>query len=138
MTRVGAFIGAVVVAWAIGPAAAETLSVEGAWLQGVTVAPATANLSRTIELDGDVPTATHVTAHMPDGRALQRTNLGYWQPWDGDASKLVDNGFKPAGGSLTYKILKEDISARFFPITVTVAYRVGSQLKFGVFQVMPE
>lgn len=138
MKRVLACIGAVAVAWTAGPVAAETLSVQGARLQDVVTAPATANLTRTIDLAGDVPTETYVMAHMPDGRSLARTNLGYWQPWDGDVAKLIDNGFKPAGGSLTFKILKEDISGRFFPIAVTLAYRTGDKVKFGVFHVMPE
>ena len=137
MKRLLAAVGAVVVAWA-GAAAAESLTIAGAALESVAVAPASANISRTIALNGDVPTATYVTAHMPDGRALQRTNLGYWQPWDGKLDSLVDNGFRAAGGDLTFKILKEDISGRFFPITVTLAYRVGEQVKFGVFQIMPE
>lgn len=138
MKRVGACIGAVAVAWAAAAHAAESLTAQGARLANIRVAPAAANVSRTIALGGDAPTATYVTAHMPDGRALQRTNLGYWQPWDGDPDSLVDNGFSPVGGNLTFKILKEDISARFFPITITLAYRVGDQVKFGVFQIMPE
>ena len=137
MKRLAAGVGAVVVAWASG-AAAESLTVSGASLESVAVAPATANVARTVALNGDAPTATYVTAHMPDGRALQRTNLGYWQPWDGKLDSLVDNGFRAAGGNLTFKILKEDISGRFFPITVTLAYRAGEQVKFGVFQIMPE
>jgi len=138
MRRLGACIGAIAVAWATGAAAVESLAVEGARLENVTLAPAAANVARTVALNGDAPTATYVVAHTPGGQALQRTNLGYWHPWDGDVRSLVDNGFRPAGGSLTFKILKEDLSARFFPIRVTIAYRVGEQVKFGVFQIMPE
>jgi hypothetical protein len=138
MKRLGLGIGAIVVAWATGAAAIEGLSVDGAALESVKLAPATANVSRTVALNGDAPTAAYVTAHMPDGRALQRTNLGYWQPWDGKLDSLVDNGFRAAAGSLTFKILKEDISGRFFPITVTLAYRAGDRVKYGVFQIMPE
>lgn len=138
MKRLGACIGAAAVVWATGGAAAESLTVAGAALKNVEVAPATASLSRTVALDGDVPTAAYVVAHMPDGQALQRTNLGYWQPWDGKLESLVDNGFRAKSDALTFKILEEDISGRFFPITVTLAYRTGNQVKFGVFQVMPE
>lgn len=138
MKRLGAGIGAIALAWAAGAVAAESLTVSGARLENVKLAPATANLARTVTLNGDAPTAAYVTAHMPDGRSLQRTNLGYWEPWDGRVDSLVDNGFRAAGGDLTFKILKEDISGRFFPITFTLAYRVGEQVKFGVFQVMPE
>ncbi len=138
MKRLGLGIGAIVVAWTTGAAAIESLSIAGAALESVKLTPAGANVSRTVALNGDAPVATYVTAHMPDGRALQRTNLGYWQPWDGKLDSLVDNGFRAAAGNLTFKILKEDISGRFFPITVTVAYRAGDQVKFGVFQIMPE
>jgi hypothetical protein len=137
MKRLLAGVGAVVVAWASG-AAAESLTVAGAALESVAVAPASANVSRSVALNGDAPTATYVMAHMPDGQALQRTNLGYWQPWDGKLDSLVDNGFRPSGGDLTFKVLKEDISGRFFPITVTLAYRTAEAVKFGVFQIMPE
>lgn len=138
MKRVGACIGAAAIAWATAASAAESLATQGARLADVRVAPAAADISRTVALEGDAPTATFVMAHMPDGRSLQRTNLGYWQPWDGDPDSLIDNGFQPANGELTFKVLKEDISGRFFPITVTLAYRVGEQVKFGVFQIMPE
>ena len=137
MKRLVAGVGAVVVAWASG-AAAESLTVSGAALESVAVAPAAANVTGSVAMKGDAPTATYVMAHMPDGRTLQRTNLGYWQPWDGKLDSLVDNGFRAAAGDLTFKILEEDISGRFFPITVTLAYRTGEAVKFGVFQIMPE
>lgn len=138
MKRIGACIGAIVVAWTTGAAAVDSLTVEGARLDNVALSPAAANVARTVALNGDAPSATYVMAHSADGKSLQRTNLGYWHPWDGVATSLVDNGFRPAGDTLTFKILKEDISARFFPIRVTIAYRVGEQIKFGVFQIVPE
>lgn len=138
MKRLVAGVGAIVAAWATGAAAVESLTISGTALESVEVAPASANVSRTVALNGDAPTASYVMAHMPDGRTLQRTNLGYWQPWDGKLDSLLDNGFRAAGGNLTFKVLKEDISGRFFPITVTLAYRTGEQVKFGVFQIMPE
>ena len=119
-------------------ARAESLSGEGTRLLAVKVPLASANVGKTIELGGDAPTETHVMATMPDGRSLQRTNQGYWLPWDGKPASLIDNGFQPSGGLLAYKVLKEDISKRFLPITVTVAYRAGGRLKFGVFDVVPE
>ncbi|MBM3489537.1 MAG: hypothetical protein FJX68_03665 [Alphaproteobacteria bacterium] len=119
-------------------AQAETLNSKGARLAPVKVPIAAANVGKTVELGGDVPTASHVMASMPDGRSLQRTNQGYWLPWDGTPASLIDNGFQPTGGLLTFKVLKEDLTQRFLPVTVTVAYRAGGQLKFGVFDVVPE
>lgn len=121
-----------------GMAAAADLSESGVVLSDVTVAPATAEVVKTIDLEGDVPVGTYVTASMPDGRRLMRNANGFWVDWDGRQATLVDNGFTPSGGRLTYKVLKEDLSGRLFPIRVTVAYKVGETVKFGVFQVVAQ
>ena len=138
-----AFLAAVLsLSFAAGAAAAEKLTVAGAALADVTVNPATVattGISRKIDLAGDAPTATHVTAHLPDGRHLQRSNLGYWLPWDGDVDSLIDNRLPLNGdGTVTFKVLKEDLSDKMFPIAVTLAYTVGEQVKFGVFQILPQ
>ena len=125
-----------------GAAATEKLSTAGAALADVAVNPvvvATSGITRTIHLSGDTPTATFVTAHLPDGKHLQRSNLGYWLPWDGDVDKLIDNRLPLNGdGTVTFKVVKEDLSDKMFPIAVTLAYTVGEQVKFGVFQILPQ
>ncbi len=138
-----AFLTAVfTLSFAAGAAAAEKLTVAGAALADVTVNPATVattGISRTIELSGDAPAATFVTAHLPDGKHLQRSNLGYWLPWDGDVDSLIDNRLPLNGdGTVTFKVVKEDLSDKMFPIAVTLAYTVGEQVKFGVFQILPQ
>jgi hypothetical protein len=120
-------------------AAAEQLSASGAKLEDVSVSlTAPVSLSRSIALDGDSPSAFYVMAHMPDGRSLQRNNLGYWVPWDGRPQSLIDNRFSPNGGQVTYKILRQNIGHLFFPVTITLAYRAGGAIKFGVFNLLPE
>lgn len=121
-----------------GMAAAADLSESGVVLSDVRVVPAAAEVVKSIDLEGDVPVATYVTAAMPDGRRLMRNANGFWVDWDGRQASLVDNGFVPSGGRLTYKVLKEDLSGRLFPIHVTVAYKVGETVKFGVFQVVAQ
>ena len=130
---------AAVVASALGAAeaGAETLSEAGSVLADMAVNVVTAEITRTVDLAGDAPVATHVTAHVSNGTALQRTNLGYWVPWNGRVAELIDNHFAPSGTTLTFKILNEDISGQFFPITITLAYRTAVGLKFGVFQISP-
>ena len=120
------------------PARAESLTVNGATLVDIVVDAANANIVRSIDLGGDVPLASYVMAHMPDGKSLQRTNLGYWIPWDGRTESLIDNGFVAGSGTLIFKVLRQDISDRFFPITIVLAYRTASNVKFGVFQVSPQ
>ena len=131
---------AAVVAGALGAAeaAAETLTEAGSVLAGMATEVVEADVARTVDLAGDAPIATYVTAHMPDGKALQRTNLGYWVPWNGRVDELIDNHFTPSGDTLTFNILNEDISGQFFPITITLAYRTAAGLKFGVFQLSPQ
>jgi hypothetical protein len=119
--------------------AAESLTTTGARLADVPVDPSGAiDLRRTITVGDDSPSAYYVTANMPDGRRLQRNNLGYWLPWDGRASSLIDNRFTLNSGTVTYKILRQNIGDVFFPITITLAYRVNGTIKFGVFNVLPE
>lgn len=133
---------AVLLLSSVGAAAAEKLSTAGTALTDVAVDPAavaTSGVARVIDLSGDVPTATFVTAHLPDGKHLQRSNLGYWLPWNGDADSLIDNRLPLNGdGTVTFKVVKEDLSDKMFPIAVTLAYSVGAQVKFGVFQILPQ
>lgn len=131
---------AMLVALLPGPAqAAEQLSATGARLADVTVdVTDIVTLTRTISLDGDSPGAFYVTANMADGRRLQRNNLGYWVPWNGQRDSLIDNQFPVGDDQVTYKILRQNIADLFFPITITLGYRVDGVVKFGVFNVQPE
>ena len=119
------------------PSHAETLSESGTVLADQLVDFSTADITRTIELGGDTPSSTYVMAHTTGGKHLQRTNLGYWIPWNGKVDELIDNKFQASGGTITYKIVSQDITDFMFPINFVLAYRVGSVLKFGVFQVSP-
>ncbi len=101
------------------------------------VDPAHAQITRTVQLGGDVPLATHVITKTTDGRTLQRTALGEWVPWDRDEATLIDSRFTPSGGNLTFKVDDGSLMDRFFPISYTVAYRTETGLNFGVFSVMP-
>ncbi len=97
----------------------------------ITRSAASAPLQITVPLNGDMPRATHVFARFGNNRPLQRNAEGFWIDWSGESSALIDNRFRPQGGSLTFKILDEDISAAYFPIDIFVAYRVGDTLKYG-------
>ena len=118
-------------------ARAEALSETGTILSDQLVDFSNADITRTIEIGGDTPSATYVMAHTLGGKHLQRTNLGYWIPWNGNVDELIDNKFPVDGGTVTYKIVSQNISDFMFPITFVLAYRAGSTLKFGVFQVSP-
>ena len=132
-----AALAAVFLALAVGLARAETLSETGSRLADVTVDPKSAEVSRTVDLGGDRPSATYVMAHGADGTTLMRNNLGYWEPWDSDLNKLIDNRFTAVGERLTFKVFDQDISDRLFPIRVVIAYRTEDALKFGAFQISP-
>ncbi len=116
---------------------AERLRSSGTALSTITVDPAHAHITRTVELGGEVPLATHVITKTTDGKSLQRTALGEWVPWDRDEATLIDNRFTPSGGALTFKVVEGSLTDRFFPISYTVAYRTETALKFGVFSVAP-
>ena len=119
--------------------AGDKLTLAGAYLGEIKVAPATAAVSRLVDLDGgEQPSATYVTMTLREGKRLQRTNEGYWVPWSGSVDSLLDNRFQPAGSQLLFKVLKEDLTGYMFPLTVTIAYRVPGGVKFGFFQVSPQ
>ena len=119
--------------------AADRLSANGARLaDSVVDISDNVTLTRTISLNGDSPGAFYVTANLPDGRRLQRNNLGYWVPWNGQAASLIDNNFAVGDDQVTYKILRQNIGDMFFPITITLGYRVDGVIKYGVFDVEPE
>lgn len=120
------------------PAGADVLTQRGAELSAVSVTPTVAEVNRTVSLNGDVPLGTYVVSRISGLPLLQRNNLGYWVPWDGNPDTLIDNHFAPVGDQLTFKILKEDISEQFFPISFIISYRTAAGLKLGVFSVVPK
>ncbi len=120
------------------PAGADVLTERGAELSPVSVTPTVAEVNRTVSLNGDVPLGTYVVSRISGLPLLQRNNLGYWVPWDGNPDTLIDNHFAPVGDQLTFKILKEDISEQFFPISFIISYRTAAGLKLGVFSVVPK
>lgn len=118
-----------------GASAADRLTEVGARLAAVSVDAARVTVSREVAVDGDTVTASFVTAHTASGKSLRRDHLGFWQPWDGRLSSMIDNRFPVVNGQIAFKILKdEDMSRELFPVTVTVAYHTQSALKFGVFE----
>lgn len=116
--------------------AADKLSATGARLDTEKLTDITkAVITRTVELNGDVPTATYVIARGLTNQLLQRTNDGYWIPWDSQQSSLIDNKLTVQGGKLVYKVLSEDLSGALFPLSVTLAYTADGAFKYGVFAV---
>lgn len=137
-----ALVGALAL-WAGAAAAADTggphtLSTAGAALGTLTTAGPLADLRLTVALGGDTPTATHVWAVLGGSERRQRTNEGYWVPWNGDLATLIDNRFTASGGQLVFKLLDEDIAADNHGITLAVGYRAGGVLKYGLFGLLPE
>ena len=93
-----------------------------------------ASLNVQVEIGGDIPLKTHITAHTPAGNMLQRTNLGYWVPWSGKLDDLMDTFSPKSSNAINFKIFKDDdLSEELFPIKIMVAYRTATELKFGVF-----
>ena len=114
-----------------------SLSEQGERLPQIEVDGSSVTLQFEISLGGDRPTANYVTARTGDGDALQRTNLGYWVPWDGRLDSLIDNHAPVEGGVMTVKAFKdEDLSGELFPIRLTIAYETAYVFKFGVVELV--
>ena len=106
----------------------------GSVLPNATIDTNRASLNVQVEIGGDIPLKTHITAHTPAGNMLQRTNLGYWVPWSGKLDDLMDTFSPKSNNAINFKIFKdEDLSEELFPIKIMVAYRTATELKFGVF-----
>jgi len=125
------------------PTAAETIAVAALTPQGVTLGTMTtdgdiSDLRFSVDLAGDTPEASYVWAIVGGAHSLQRTNDGYWVPWNGDIVQLIDNRFRAVDGRLTFKVLDQTIGADNQGITLGIGYRAGGALKFGIFGILPE
>ncbi|WP_193187943.1 hypothetical protein [Nisaea sediminum] len=114
-----------------------TLSEEGVRLAQMEVDSANVSVEIEVALGADQPTANYVSARTGDGDVLQRTNLGYWIPWDGRLGSLVDNHSPVAGNVMKVKVFRgEDLRGELFPVRVTIAYETASSFKFGVVELV--
>jgi hypothetical protein len=103
-----------------------------------TAGPVT-DLRFTVDLQGDVPTATYVWAIVGGSERRMRTNEGYWLPWNGDVENLVDNHLPVVDGKVVFKILDEDVSRDNFGISICIGYSTGgSDVKYGSYAILPE
>ena len=117
--------------------AVHRLSVDGARLGTLFTDGPVDDLRFTVALDGDVPSATHVWAVIGAAYRRQRTNDGYWVPWNGDPDSLIDNHFPVIDDRVVFKVLDEDIGADNMGVTISVGYRSGDVLKYGIFGIIP-
>jgi len=118
-----------------GPASAATLSAEGTDLGRAKAAALQDGLNITVDLGGDVPTATHIIARFQNNQPLMQGTDGLWAPWNGDLSKLDDVAVLAAGGKLIFKIFDRLPEALFYPVSFTVVYRTTDGLKSGTLTV---
>ncbi len=80
-------------------------------------------------LDGDVPTVTHVWTNIGGGSYLrQRTNEGYWIPWNGRIEELIDNRFPVANDRVVFKVIDEDIGSDNMEVAIAIGYKSGATL----------
>ncbi|MFQ5953619.1 MAG: hypothetical protein ACE5JZ_00975 [Kiloniellales bacterium] len=96
------------------------------------------DLRLVVVLDGDQAIASYVYAQIAAASFRQRTNEGYWIPWDGDRDSLIDNRFPVEDDRIVFKILDEDIGVDNQGVSIVIAYRTATAFKFGVFGVIPE
>lgn len=118
-------------------AAEYRLTEKGATLGSLFTDGKVVDLRLTVALDGDQAITSHVYAQVASAELRQRTNEGYWIPWDGNRDSLIDNRFPVEGDRIVYKVLDEDIGVENQGISIVIAYRTASAFKFGVFGVIP-
>ena len=91
-----------------------------------------------INLGGDIPVSTHVYAKIGGSELRQRTNEGYWIPWNGNMAALIDNKFPTNGQEIEYKILDQDLGSDNQGITIVIGYRTPATFKFGNLALLPK
>lgn len=114
------------------------LTEKGARLGTIYVGKTVEDLRLKIDLDNDVATSTHVYAQLGGSEFRQRTNDGYWIPWDGNLASLIDNQFRPVGQEIEYKILHQDLGSDNSGITLVIGYRADSKFKYGMLGLIPK
>jgi len=107
------------------------LSYAGTELAPVVVDRANVDISVAVDLAGDHPRATYITARPRGMPALQRTAGGAWVAWDQRTQSLIDNRFAPSGPHLVFAFSGANFSRQSFPVTLSVAYRTLAGVKFG-------
>ncbi len=120
-----------------GQAAEYRLTEKGATLGVLFTDGKLDDLRLTVALDGDRVIASHVYAQIAAAELRQRTNDGYWVPWNGDRDSLIDNRFPVDGDRIVFKLLDEDIGVDNQGVSIVIAYQTASAFKFGVFGVIP-
>ena len=96
------------------------------------------DLRFTVDLNGDQPAATYVWATVGSNGRRVRTNEGYWLPWTGRTADLIDNRFPVTDGTVTFKVLDEDIGVDNYGVSINIGYKVGDTLKYGIFGILPK
>jgi len=109
-----------------------TLAPEASLLGRYTVGSVGAALSVTVDLNGDIPLGTYVTARFQNNAPRQRLANGFWIPWDEQMDSLTDTGFEATSdGTLTFSIVEESLAGQFLPIVFTLSYLHEGGLKSG-------
>jgi hypothetical protein len=111
---------------------AFSLTAEGVSLGRVDVAELAVPFQIDINLGDDKPVETFVVARFQNNSPKQRGADGFWIPWDGGYTTLLNNGVANLEtGELTISITNELLSEQFLPIFFTVGYRTEANTKFG-------
>ena len=95
------------------------------------------DLRFSVLVDGDAVSSTHVWAIVGGTQLRQRTNEGYWIPWNGRVDSLIDNRFPVVDGRIDFKVFDGPLGSENQGIAFLIGYRVGTVLKYGILGVSP-
>jgi len=110
----------------------QILSQNSKLLERIRVSEISDNVYFTINLNGDIPLATYVTARFQNNQPRQRLANGYWIEWEENFESLNDNGFSPSiDDTLTFEIVGEEITNTYLPVFFTISYLTLEGLKSG-------
>lgn len=115
-----------------GAGAAERLTEAGAALSAVAFAPGGA-LEARIDASGDDVISVHALLRPASTNEVwMRDRDGFWSDWDGDEAALLPSAARRDGDDLVFKIFTAP-PAGVGAMTITLAYRTPSGLKYGWF-----
>jgi len=117
----------------IAPAshAQDVLSTEGTDLGRFVVSNLPGDISWIVDLQGQSPITTHITARFQNNRPLMKRSNGSWGLWSGVFGDLENLNLVPNGNVLVYDIGSQTLPGIFFPVVITLAYRTNTELLWG-------
>jgi len=111
--------------------AQDVLTTEGTDLGRFVVSNLPSDISWIVDLQGQSPITTHITARFQNNQPLVKRSDGSWGLWNGVFGDIENLNLIPNGNVIVYDISSETLPDIFFPVVITLAYRTETEILWG-------